>query len=242
MNFLELAKVFIVFFFLLYACHLDLKSRIVPNRVWKLMLAFAFPFTALQIYEVSISSIILLPFAFFGSVFVFLLSYFLYRINAYGGADAKALMCLAVLFPFYPDLGLFPILNNGFGIFAFSVLANSVIFAPLLMLVLLFRNLLVEGFLGFFRTPLYYIAGYRIPVEKIRFHNLFEFLDERGRLRRVRRAVEPSEEIISRLKESGLKSIWVTPALPFIIFITFGYSVALFIGDVLFFLIGLVLQ
>ncbi len=242
MNFLELAKVFIVFFFLLYACHLDLKSRIVPNRVWKLMLAFAFPFTALQIYEVSISSIILLPFAFFGSVFVFLLSYFLYRINAYGGADAKALMCLAVLFPFYPDLGLFPILNNGFGIFAFSVLANSVIFAPLLMLVLLFRNLLVEGFRGFFRTPLYYIAGYRIPVEKIRFHNLFEFLDERGRLRRVRRAVEPSEEIISRLKESGLKSIWVTPALPFIIFITFGYSVALFIGDVLFFLIGLVLQ
>jgi preflagellin peptidase FlaK len=242
MNFLELAKVFIVFFFLLYACRLDLKSRIVPNRVWKLMLAFAFPFTALQIYEVSISSRILLSFAFFGSAFVVLLSYFLYRINAYGGADAKALMCLAVLFPFYPDLGLFPIVNTGFGIFAFSVLANSVIFAPLLMLALLVRNLLVEGFLGFFRTPLYYIAGYRIPVEKIRFHNLFEFLDERGRLKRVRRAVEPSEEIISRLKESGLKSVWVTPALPFIIFITFGYSVALILGDVFFFLIALVLQ
>ncbi len=242
MNFLELAKVFIVFFFLLYACRLDLKSRIVPNRVWKLMLAFAFPFTALQIYEVSISSRILLLFAFFGSAFVVLLSYFLYRINAYGGADAKALMCLAVLFPFYPDLGLFPILNTGFGIFAFSVLANSVIFAPLLMLALLARNLLVEGFRGFFRTPLYYIAGYRIPVEKIRFHNLFEFLDERGRLKRVRRAVEPNEEIISRLKESGLKSIWVTPALPFIIFITFGYSLALIFGDVLFFLIGLFLQ
>jgi len=242
MNLLELAKVFIVLFFLLYACRLDLKSRIVPNRVWKLMLAFAFPFTALQIYEVSISSRFLLPFAFFGSAFVVLLSYFLYRINAYGGADAKALMCLAVLFPFYPDLGSFPIVNTGFGIFAFSVLANSVIFAPLLMLALLLRNLLVEGFGGFTKTPLYYVAGYRIPVEKIRFHNLFEFLDERGRLRRVRRAVEPNEEIISRLKESGLKSVWVTPALPFIIFITLGYSVALLLGDVLFFLIGLVLQ
>lgn len=241
MNLLELAKVFIVLCFLLYACRLDLKTRIIPNRVWKFMLITTIPITAYQIYEVAISNRTILFWALFGVVFIILLAYLLYRMNAYGGADAKALMCLAVIFPLYPELGDFPVINTGFGIFAFSVLANSVIFAPLLMFGLLFRNLIIEGLGGFLKTPLYYIAGYRIPVEKIHFHNLFEFVDKKGELRRVRRAVEPNEELISRLKKSKIEKVWVTPALPFIIFITFGYTIAILLGDVLFFVISLIL-
>ncbi|MDK2796356.1 MAG: archaeal preflagellin peptidase FlaK [Archaeoglobaceae archaeon] len=244
MNLLELAKVLIVLSFLLYACRLDLRSRIVPNRVWKFMLIFAIPFTAIQIlqsYEFLVAERILLLFMFFGTVFMLLLAYILYRLNFYGGADAKALMCLAVLFPIYPDFGSFPIINSGFGVFAFSVLANSVIFAPLIMLVLLFRNLAKEGFRGFLKNPLYYITGYRIPVDKIRFHNLFEFLDDDGELKRVKRAIEPNEELISRLKKHGVEKVWVTPALPFIVFITLGYVSALIFGDILFLAITLIL-
>lgn len=244
MNWLELAKVLIVFTFLLYACRLDLKSRIVPNKIWKFMMIFAIPFTVLQvlqIYEFLVSERMLLTFIFLGTAFMLLLAYILYRMNFYGGADAKALMCLAVLFPIYPELGAFPIINNGFGIFAFSVLANSVIFAPLIMFALFFRNVVKEGFRGLLKNPLYYIAGYRISVDKIRFHNLFEFLDENGNLKRVRRAIEPNEELILRLKKHGLEKVWVTPAMPFIIFITFGYASAVIFGDILFLAITIIL-
>lgn len=241
MNWLELAKILIVFSFLLYACKLDLKSRLIPNRVWKFMLIATIPITAFQVYLVANISNALLLFAFFGMIFMILLAYLLYRMNTYGGADAKALMCLAVIFPFYPDLQYFPMVNEGFGIFAFSVLANSVIFAPFLMLGLLFRNLIKEGFSGFFKNPLYYIAGYRVSVESIRFHNLFEFIDEKGTLKRVRRGIEPNEELIERLKKAKMKKVWVTPALPFIIFITFGYVFAILFGDFLFLLISLIL-
>lgn len=241
MNWLELAKILIVLCFLIYACRLDLKTRIVPNKVWKFMLIATIPITAYQFYEVAVLNKAILFLALFGVIFIILLAYLLYRMNAYGGADAKALMCLAVIFPIYPELGEFPIVNTGFGVFAFSVLANSVIFAPLMMLGLMFRNLILEGMSGFLKTPLYYITGYRIPVEKIRFHNLFEFVDEKGSLKRVRKAVEPSEEMITRLKKSKIKKVWVTPALPFIIFITFGYLIAILLGDLLFFVISLLL-
>lgn len=205
------------------------------------MLIATIPITAYQLYDFAIINLRLLILAFFGILFVFLLAYLLYRMNAYGGADAKALMCLAVIFPFYPEFGTFPVLNNGFGIFSFSVLSNSVIFAPGLIIGLLFRNLIKEGFRNFLKNPLYFIAGYRIPVEKIRFHNLFEFIDDNGELRRVKRAIEPNDELISRLKKSQIEKVWVTPALPFIIFITFGYAIAFLIGDVLFLLISFIL-
>ncbi|MCC6027294.1 MAG: prepilin peptidase [Archaeoglobus sp.] len=225
----EILKIFLVSIFLLYACHLDIKTRTVPNKVWKAMLALISPFLAYQVYHYLNFPFLLIS-SFAGVIFMVFLSYLLYAMNAYGGADAKALMCLSIAFPFYPELSPF-LLNRGIGVFSFSVLANSVIFAPFIMVAILFRNLLTEGFKGFFKHPIYYVAGYRIPVEKIGFHNLFEFVDENGKLRRVRRAVESDREKILRLKKAGIEKVWVTPALPFIVFITFGFFVAIFFGD-----------
>lgn len=228
---LEAVKIVFVFSFLIYACFLDVKSRRVPNRVWKAMLIVAFPIAAYEIY-LALENPVLLTFAILGTTFMLFFSYLLYAINAYGGADAKALMVLALIFPFYPKIGDFPLLNQGLGIFAFSVLSNSVAFAPFIMLFLLFRNLFREGLRGFLKNPLFYIAGYRIPVEKIRFHNLFEFV-ENGELRRVRKAVECDEEKLQNLKSSGVERVWVTPALPFMVFITIGFSIAVLFGDLL---------
>ncbi|MEM1579286.1 MAG: A24 family peptidase C-terminal domain-containing protein [Archaeoglobaceae archaeon] len=241
MNLLELIKVLLVLFFLLYACVLDIRSRIVPNRVWKFMLLVNLPITAFQILQTAVERPLSLFIAILGIAFVVVLSYLLYSLSLYGGADAKALMCIGIIFPLYPEIGFFPILNHGFGIFAFSVLANSVILAPFLVIGIFVRNLFKEGFKGFLRTPLYYLAGYRVPVEKIRFHNLFEFIDEKGVLRRVKKAVEPSEEMITRLRSAGLCRVWCTPALPFLIFITFGYLSAIFLGDLIFAIISALL-
>ncbi len=228
---LEIVKVVLVSIFLVYACSLDIKSRIVPNKVWKMMLIATLPLLGYEIYLLFFKNPISLIFATLGAVFMIAFAYFLYAINAYGGADAKALMCLAIVFPFYPRIGDFPILNQGFGLFAFSVLANSVIFAPFMMVSLLLRNLWKEGLKGFLKNPLFYVAGYRIPVGRIRFHNLFELVDEKGELKRLKKAVECDEEKLRRLRNYGIEEVWVTPALPFIVFITIGFFFAVVAGD-----------
>ncbi|MEM1957949.1 MAG: A24 family peptidase C-terminal domain-containing protein [Archaeoglobaceae archaeon] len=229
---LEAVKIAFVSIFLIYACFLDFKSRIVPNRVWKAMLIAVAPMVGYEVYYAFVENSISLISAMLGATFMIVFAYMIYAINAYGGADAKALMSLALIFPFYPKIGDFPLLNQGFGIFAFSVLANSVIFAPFMMVFLLVRNLLKEGFEGLLKNPLFYMAGYRIQVEKIRFHNLFEFVDEKGELKKVKRAVECDEEKLRRLKSCGIEKVWVTPALPFMIFITIGFFIAILLGDV----------
>jgi len=237
---LDLVKFILVLGFLLYSCKLDLESRTVPNKVWKFMLVATTPITAYQLIFGDYSAIEYI----IAGVFVLIviaLSYALYLIGAYGGADAKAIMALAVIFPFYPTYNNFPMFKAFSFSFAFSTLANSVIAAPFMLLLMFFRNLAREGVNGLRGNVLYYFTGYRVSSRRIpKFHNLLEFVDEDGRLRRVRRAVEPDERMLERLRKSDIE-IWVTPALPFILFITAGYVLAFFVGDILYLLISTIL-
>ncbi len=234
----DLVKFLVVLAFLLYSCKLDVESRIVPNKVWKYMLASTLPITILQLVTERYPEIYYLV-ALLMALMVISLAYLLYYIGAYGGADAKAIMCLAVIFPFYPTYNSFPILNMGFGSFAFSTLANSVLAAPVLLVAMFIRNLIVEGVKEMRGNVLYYMTGYRVSASKIpKFHNLLEYIDERGKLVRVRRAVEPDDAMLRRLEKSGMKTVWVTPALPFLLFITAGYAIAFIVGDLLYFIIS----
>ncbi|AIY90923.1 A24 family peptidase C-terminal domain-containing protein [Geoglobus acetivorans] len=225
---------------LIYASRLDWKSRIIPNRVWKVFLAALLPFVFLEL--------VLYPhlrfelyLAIFQAVFVILISYVFYCLGFYGGADAKALMVISVAFPFYPSFSVFPVLMKGFS-FAFSTLANAVIFAPLFVVYFLIRNLLKEGARGFRKYPFYYFIGKRVDAESIpEHHALLEFVNDKGEFTRVKRGVEPDSAMIKALKkakrEGKVEKVWVTPQIPFIIFITVGYVIAFFLGDVLTYLI-----
>lgn len=238
---LDLVKFLVVLGFLIYACKLDLESRIVPNRVWKYMLLASLPITA---YQLATSNYLMIQYtvAGFFVLMVITLSYVLYLIGAYGGADAKAIMCLAAIFPFYPTFNGFPLLNQGFS-FAFSTLANSVIAAPFLLIFMFLRNLTREGWRELKGNVLYYFTGYRAEVKNLpKFHNLLEFVDENGEFKRVRRAVEPDEDMIERVKKSGVEKVWVTPSLPFLIFLTAGYIVAFIFGDLLYLVISTILS
>lgn len=238
---LHLAKFAIVLSFLIYACWLDIKSRTVPNKVWKFMLIFAAPITFLEMlnYVASLSYLlIIISFA----ILTVALAYVLYAIGAYGGADAKAIMCLALLFPVYPKFSIFPILDSISFNFGFASLANSVLAAPILMAFMFFRNLIREGFSEMKKSPLYFFVGYRVDVDSIpKFHNLLEVV-EGGEIKRLRRGVEANEELINAIKNSKIQRVWVTPALPFIVFITAGYVLAFFVGDVLFYVVSILLH
>ncbi|MET1124413.1 MAG: A24 family peptidase C-terminal domain-containing protein [Archaeoglobaceae archaeon] len=233
---IALVKFLIVLCFLLYACVLDIRERIVPNRVWKYMLLASLPFTALELTSADIS---VLALSVVTSALTAVLAYAIYLIGAYGGADAKAIMCLAAIFPVYPSFWIFPLLGYGFS-FAFATLANAVVAAPVLMMLMFVRNVAKEGFANFRRYPLYYFVGYRVRVTEIpKFHNLLEVV-ENGKLKRLRRGLEPTEEHIGDLKRAGIEMVWVTPALPFVVFITAGYVAAFFVGDLIFYAMLLV--
>jgi len=233
-------KFLIGLFFLLYATKLDFESRIVPNRIWKAMLATLFPLTIIEtlLYHLSFLELI---FAFFQAFFVIGISYIFYHFGLYGGADAKAIMVLSILFPFYPSLANLPLLAKGFS-YAFSSLANAVMFAPLLSLYFFLTNLKREGIREFRESKLYYFIGIRIGAKKIpRHYSLLEFPDEGGEIKRVRRGVELDGKMKERLErainEGKIDRIWITPQIPFMFFITAGYIIAFVLGDVLTYLL-----
>ena len=235
-------KIAIASAFLFYSCILDLKERRIPNRVWKWMFVTLIPFT---IYEALSKNPHQLIFGVTGSTFMVALAYLFYRIGAYGGADAKALMVIAITFPFYPEIPPFPLLNKGFGIFAFSTLSNSVIAAPLMVVVFAIRNIVKEGFSAFKEHPVGFLFGYRVDVANFpKFHNLLQVVRD-GNVVNLRRGIDPEESDsgneLEALRKAGCQRVWVTPQLPFLIFITAGFVLAAFFGDFLVFLISLLL-
>lgn len=228
---LLLTKFSIVLAFLIYACKLDLESRIVPNKVWKYMLIFSLPFTFVEIYT-SFDFLFIIY-----TTITLLLAYSIYLMKLFGGADAKAIMCLAVIFPLYPD----PIFSISKGLnVGLSALSNSVIFVPALVTFFFIKNFIKDP-KGFFRTPFYYFVGYKLDVDKIRFHYVLETV-EGEKIKRLRKGLEASEEILKRLKNFGVKEVWVTPALPFLVFITFGYVATFIFGDLLVYIVANIIK
>lgn len=159
-----------------------------------------------------------------------------------GGADAKAVMVLALTFPFYPELTPpappLPILNKGFGIFTLTVLTNSLIATPFIMIVFVLRNL-KEGFSAFKEHPVGFLMGYRVEVSNFpRFHYLLQVV-RGGEVVNLRRGIDPDPAQLEALRKAGCQRVWVTPQIPFLVFITAGFVLAIFFGDLLVFLSSL---
>jgi preflagellin peptidase FlaK len=81
-----------------------------------------------------------------GIGFVVSVSYLFYYVGAFGGADAQALMTIAILFPFYPELSVsgtaLPLSEGVVPVFSLTILTNSVIGGVAYPLALGARNLL----------------------------------------------------------------------------------------------------
>lgn len=229
-NYYYFFKLIIALPFLIYACKIDLKERRVPNRLWKLMLAAFIPIIAVEFFLTQFNALIaLIQFS-----IIFLLAYGLHFTGLWGGADAKALILLAVAFPVYPQMWFVPVLNQGFGILAFSTLSNAVIFSPAVVLYVFLKNL-KHGLRG--GKLLHYFTGYRVDADHIPpFHNLLEYIND-GKIKRVNRGIEPDNKMLADLRKAKDKGkvdkVWVTPGLPFLVFITAGFTISVLVGDIL---------
>ena len=221
----EAAKVTLSLAFLLYASWSDYKTREVTNRVWILYAptALALSIAELILYESERLSL-------FGlSVGVtVLIAFVLFYSGGFGGADSKALMCIAMALPFFPATLFTPILTSGVSplsqnIFPFTILSNSVLVAAFSGVALLLYNLVWRARTGtklfedtlakepFWKKVLVLITGYRVPIAKLKekwhIYPMEDIAEENGTDSGKRRlAVIPKDEgrdeIVSRLSKA----------------------------------------
>jgi len=153
-----------------------------------------------------------------------------------GGADAKALMAIALLVPTYPtiqpiiavDPRIAPTLNLVFP-FAFLVLLNAAflfVFVPLALFAYNASRGHVKAPEGFF--------GIKVPIGAV---PKFAWLMDRivaGRhvVYLMPRAETNREDDLRALREAGFREVWVTPQVPFIVALAVGFVLSFLVGNV----------
>ena len=212
-----------------YASYTDLRTREVSDKLWILFSAIG---VAIGVYEYLYGSLtqellmILLSFGITTAI-----SVALYRFGFFGGADAKALIVISILLPLttasstiHPFTGII-ILTNAALITAFLAISYAI------------RNLVMISrgekiFIGFESEPLWkkvaaVFLGFR--VRDASKHKFLLSLEENAEgVRRFRFSLLREEDEF--VKEGD---VWVTPGIPFIVFLTAGLFVTILAGDLL---------
>jgi archaeal preflagellin peptidase FlaK len=261
------AKISLSIGFLLYASWSDYKTREVSNRVWVIYapIALALSLSELLLFEPSQLPLYGLSFGVTAGI-----AFLLFYTGGFGGADSKALMCIALALPFAPLALMTPLLDGGVSpisqvIFPLTIFGNAVLFAAASGIYMILRNVfwhkktktkmfqgsLVSESIG--KKFLVLITGYKMSVTKVKekwhIFPMEDFDDKDVNLKRKLVIVphdEGRDEIVGRLSKASQEGkidgyVWATPGLPMLIFVTLGLVVALVLGDLVWLLVRLVL-
>ncbi|MEA3325388.1 MAG: A24 family peptidase C-terminal domain-containing protein [Euryarchaeota archaeon] len=242
---IDLIKLFICLAFLLYSCRCDLKTRTVPNELWGVVFVAALPLVIADALAQGARYLLSMAVSVVG-IYVFV--YILFQLGAFGGADAKALIALAFIFPAFPDMTVFgcglPLSGvPPLDIFAFSTLANAVLLTIVVPLGILAYNLYTLPVRETMEKPWYLVIGYKCGISELKDRHVrliedFEYEGGVVKKRFTRGGVEIDDPVLKRLEQftsRGLigKRVWVTPGLPFMIPITAGFVAAVVYGDLI---------
>jgi len=250
-----------------YASLSDYKTREVSNKVWIIFAPPAFTLTLIELYIYEVSG---LPFYAMSFGLTAAFSIILFYSGGFGGADAKALMCLALALPFYPEnlvapvsRTISPISQNFFPITVFS---NGVLLAAASAVYMFLNNILWHKRRGkklfgeglksesFGRKILVLITGYKVSVSKLKekwhIYPLEDIEENNENCSKRKLLVIPRDESRNATVERLSKAVetkkiddavWATPGLPLLIFMTVGLIITLFFGDIIWVFIGLLL-
>jgi preflagellin peptidase FlaK len=210
---------------LTYACYTDIKTRRAADILWVIMGIVGIILLIIQYLDGEFSNIWYI-------IFIPIMIALAYIINqlplSFGGADTKALMALAILVPILPLIGAFPLwpsyLPGSFCIFLNALLIS--LFHPV---TLLFYNIRKRNL----RFP-HCLLGYVISLEKAK--QTFVWPMERiknGKLKLVylRNNFDVEEELTT-FEKLGIKEIWVTPKIPFMVSLLAGFLATFVLGDI----------
>lgn len=262
---LEGSRVILLLVFLIYASWSDYKTREVSNKVWIILGPISLVLAGFQFLVYS-------PQPFQDIIFYMLsfgitsgLAIVIFYVGGFGGADAKALMCIALALPVYPNNLLLQPTGFTSPLFPITIFTNGVLLGALSVFYVLFRNIIwivkhkrspFEGLENesFEKKLLALFSGYKINLNRIKNGHMFplediEVNDEGMKKRKllVFPDDEEKEQIVSKLlknleKEKLDAGIWATPGLPLLIFITIGSIIALVYGDIVWILISSILS
>jgi preflagellin peptidase FlaK len=228
-TYLDTARFIIGISILAYASYTDIKTRRAPNILWLILGGMG---AILILMELVLTSrvidqalyLIFIPII-IGIVYVF----FQLRL-IFGGADAKAIMALAILVPFQPLFYGFPLFSSPMP-FSWVVFSNSIVIFLFVPLSLFMYNLIKRDI----RFP-HCFLGYRMSLKKAEQNFVWpleRIVDGHKRFSYVPHSFD-SDDVYESFKELGLKHIWVTPKVPFMIPLLIGFVCSFIIGDLLF--------
>lgn len=231
----------------------DLRTREVPDRVW---IAYGLIGVTLTFYRLLVDpsnlTLTIISVA-TGALVSFGISYF----GMFGGADAKAIICLSLTVPLLPE-NIQPMFHSVLPFFPLEVIITGFLLAISISLWFGLKNLttfLFKGssmFSGFQTEPLWKkllaaLTGYQTSLAKLQstfyLYPLEKMVRDSNGRRRVFRLFESAEvdrdKLMSRFMKSYAKvgpsrRVWVTPGLPMLVFFLIAVIVDLIIGDPIF--------
>ena len=231
--YLNLIRLLAGFFVLLYASYTDIKTRTASNILWIIIGIIGGFLLIIQILFNGVEDILYLIFI----PIMIIIFYFLFQVLPFfGGADVKALMSLAVLIPFEPRIIIFPLWGSIMPP-VWIILSNSVfIYLAIPLSLLLFNSL--KNNLEF---P-YCLLGYKTDISKAKE----KFVWPLEKIVRGKRKIsyfsmnKDINDIYTKFEERGIKNVWVTPKIPFMIPLLIGFILSFFVGDILFLIMSII--
>lgn len=209
----------------------DLHERRVPNKVWMAPILIGLALTAVEaaltggffVEQFTASALIVIPLALLA-----------FRMQAIGGADAKAFYMLALLVPAWsyvvPVEGLFPLMGvwpQKLPIFALAVFANAFLLGLIVHGAIVLRNLKMQAEKT--DPPWFRLFGYSILAHRL----------DPVRMRLLQKGSPPWGREFTRqeaeafmAKEGPNARVFVTPKFPFMVHILVGFLLAYIVGNV----------
>ena len=222
---LDLIRISIAFVALIYCSYSDLKRRKVTNKLWLPLVVIGIALAVVEyIANFNIYNIAWFLISF---LIVFFTAYIIFSIGAFGGADAKSFITMALLFTHYPNG--FPLMNPSLlinpltnsleemlsltifpmTIFPLTVLINSILITILIPISILVYNLLT------------------LPKEERSEKPSYLFIC-------LKKRKEEIDEVKMKIMDDIGEEAWVTPKIPLMAFITAGFITALLYGDMIY--------
>ena len=230
-----------------YCAWRDYKTREVENKVWYFAMPLA---TSLTITELVFFSPSLLISYLLIVAFLSLLGIMLFYFNGFGGADAKALIFLALSLPFYPTRVLSPPFPSIVAQYCFplAVFLNTLLI-PAFIGVGFFTINLIDLYksgnlfndmepLPFHKRLLVLFSARRIALSDLKkkhfWFPLEKLEDDRSQtVLSLLPEFEERDKVIMQLSRAFAETrlTWATPGIPLLTYMLFGLIIALCLGD-----------